>query len=434
MDSRDRQARIERMKREKQRQERLRLRQIAILKRCLAVGAVVGVLLLLIVGVWALVKPNAEKQTVQNDSLEAQVDNAAEEESGAVNPNDETPAEQFNTGEASDEQAQNSSVTMNNDGPAAQKPITDPGTLSYAVPGWQVDAGGWWYANGDNTYYENGWATLEGKKYFFNQDGYMQTGWTPIGGKGYFFDDAGQHVVDKENKKIALTFDDGPGKHTERLLNVLKENNAKATFFMVGENLEGDYGHLVKRMIEDGHELGNHTYDHADLTSLSGADLNWELEEVDKVIGEISPGAKTALTRPPYGAVNDEVLEAMDTPAIFWNVDTSDWQTRNAEKITEVVMGAKVGDIILMHDIHQETVDACETIIPKLIAAGFELVTVDELAKANGIELQEGESYYGFTETDIASLRAKEAENNGDGDSSEESADGGDEEAGEQEE
>ena len=410
MDSRDRQARIERMKREKQRQERLRLRQIAILKRCLAVGAVVGVLLLLIVGVWALVKPDAEKQTAQNDNLEAPEDNETAEELGAVNPNDDTPAEQSNTGESSDEQTQTSAVTLNNDGPAAQKPITEPETLSYAVPGWQVDAGGWWYANGDNTYYENGWATLEGKKYFFNQDGYMQTGWTPIGGKGYFFDDAGQHVADKQNKMIALTFDDGPGKHTERLLNILKDNNAKATFFMVGANLDGDYGHLAQRMKDEGHELGNHTYDHADLTKLSGDDLRWELDEVDEALGKVASGAKTVSTRPPYGAVNDTVLEALNMPSILWNVDTNDWQTRNAEKITEVVMGAKVGDIVLMHDIHQETVDACETIIPKLIAAGFELVTVDELAKVNGVELQDGKSYYGFTETDLARLREAEGE------------------------
>ena len=424
MDGRDRQSRIERMKREKQRQERLRRRQVAILKRCLAVGAVVGVFLLLIVGVWALVKPSGDKKTAQKDNLEAQADNATEE-AGAVNPNDEDTS-QSTTEETSTEQRQGASGQAINDGPASLKPIANAQTLKYAVPGWQVDTGGWWYANADNTYYENGWATLEGKKYFFNSEGYMQTGWTPIGGKGYFFDEAGQHVADKQNNMIALTFDDGPGKHTERLLDLLKANNAKATFFMVGQNIGGEYGHLVERMIEDGHELGNHTYDHADLTSLNGDDLRWELDKVDEALGQISPGAKTVLTRPPYGANNEEVMEAINMPAVFWNMDTNDWQTRNAEKIVEVVMGTKAGDVILMHDIHQETVDACEMVIPKLIAAGFELVTVDELARANGVVMQEGKAYYGFTEADIAKFNASSGEEGG-ASSGEASDDGGSE-------
>lgn len=418
MDSRDRQARIERMKREKQRQERLRRRQIAIVKRCLVVGAVVGVLLLLIVGVWALIKPNGQKKEMQDDNLEAQVGNVAEGAAAGMTSSDgeESSNEQISSG-----QPQGLTEQTINDGPAAQKPISNPQSLSYAVPGWQIDEDGWWYANSDNTYYENGWATLEDKQYFFNSDGYMQTGWTPIGGKGYFFNEAGQHVPDKSNNMIALTFDDGPGRHTERLLDILKTNNAKATFFMVGLNLEGDYGYLAKRMIEEGHELGNHTYDHADLTGLGEDDVRWEFTKVDELLNGIYPGAKTVLTRPPYGAKNETVLENMDTPAMFWNVDTNDWQTRNAAAITEVVLDAKVGDIVLMHDIHEETVDACEMIIPKLIAAGYELVTVGELARANGVELQIGKPYYGFTEADMARSNAGDTASEEDADTGEES-------------
>ena len=396
MDSRDRQSRIERMKREKQRQERLRRRQLAVVKRCLAVGVIVGAILFLIVGVWALIKPSGQKEAAPNESVENEAEINADinvEEANVITTNDEEP---------SIEQNQGVTEQSINDGPAAQKPINNPQELKYAVPGWQVDDNGWWYANSDNTYYENGWATLGDKKYFFNNQGYMQTGWTPIGGQGYFFDDAGQHVTDKKPNMIALTFDDGPGKHTERLLDMLKANNAKATFFMVGQSLDGDYGYLVNRMNEEGHELGNHTYAHADLTVLSEEEVRSEFGRVDDIVGEFLPGVRTALTRPPYGAKNEAVLSNIDTPAVFWNVDTNDWQTRNAEMIAEVAIGAKDGSIILMHDIHQETVDACETIIPKLIEAGYELVTVSELARAYGVEMKAGVPYYSFAAGGIA--------------------------------
>jgi len=396
MDSRDRQSRIERMKREKQRQERLRLRQIAILKRCLVVGAIVGALLLLITGVWALVKPNEEKEATQQENLEVQEDNQAGE-TDAINPNDE--ANQV-------EPEQTNSAQSINDGPAAQKPISNLEELRHAVPGWQIDDDGWWYANSDNTYYENGWATLAGKKYFFDTNGYMQTGWAAIGGQGYFFDETGQHLAEKKANMIALTFDDGPGVHTERLLDMLKENNAKATFFMVGKSLEGDYGHLVSRIRDDGHELGNHTYSHASLMSLDEADIRAELSKVDELIAGLAPGARSELIRPPYGARDERVLETITTPAIIWSIDTNDWKSRNAGMIEEVALSAKAGDIVLMHDIHKETIDACETIIPKLIEAGYELVTIDELARANGIEMQVGRTYYSFTEEALAEMRS----------------------------
>ena len=410
MDNRDRQARIERMKREKQRQERKRRHQVAMIKRCVAIAIGVAVLLLFIVGVWALVKPLVQKKEAQTDHLANQAD-LEQEETGATNPNDEanlndepTPAADVDSeGELSEDGL---NQVLANDGPAAQKPIANPQELKHAVPGWQVDDGGWWYANSDNTYYENGWATLEGKKYFFDATGYMQTGWAPIGGKGYFFDDAGQHQVDKKPKMVALTFDDGPGRHTSRLLDILEENNAKATFFMVGESLEKEHGHLVNRMMEDGHQLGNHTYTHANLTKLSEEDIRLEFSKVDDKLNELAPGAKSTLTRPPYGAKNESVLSNIETPAIFWDIDTNDWQTKDAKSITEIATNVTEGNIILMHDIHETTVEACETIIPKLIEAGYELVTISEMAKAHGVELKVGVPYYSFTEDDLAKINA----------------------------
>lgn len=414
MDNRDRQSRIERMKREKQRQARLRRRRVAIIKRCIAIGVVVAVLLLLIAGIWASVKPLMSKNSAKKSQVEAPVDIKQEENDGAINPDDEPSGSEQTPTETPTPEVQEQTALANvpiNDGPAAQKPISNPQELKHAVPGWQVDDTGWWYANSDNTYYENGWATLEGKKYFFNAGGYMQTGWTPIGNKGYFFNDVGQHQADKKPKMVALTFDDGPGEYTERLLEVLEENNSKATFFVVGQNLDDGEGYLIDRMRADGHELGNHTFTHADLTQLSVEDIRLEFSRVDDRLNELSQGAVSVLTRPPYGAKNDAVLDNIGKPAIFWDIDTSDWQTKDVKSITEIATNLTEGNIVLMHDIHETTVQACEAIIPKLVAAGYELVTVTEMARAHGVDLQDGAPYYSFTKDDLANLwAAQEAE------------------------
>jgi len=417
MDGKDRQARIERMKREKQRQERMRQRRKVRIKQGLAVAVVVGLFLLLISGIWALAKPLVQRQQEDKARIEAQGDIESEENSGATNPNDEpeadeSPAEQrpaVTPDPAMPETRGAEEFVANNDGPAAQKPIEDMATVKHAVPGWQVDDAGWWYANADNTYYENGWATLNGQKYFFNQSGYMQTGWAPIGGKGCFFDKEGQYQPDKERKMVALTFDDGPGKYTERLLDILDENNAKATFFMLGQCIGEEHGYLVDRMKQDGHELGNHTYTHTDLTTLSESEMQEEFDRTDEKISEVAGGSIATVARTPYGAQDEVVLRNIGKPAIYWDIDTRDWQTKDVEKNVESAMTAKEGSIILMHDIHETTVQACEQIIPKLIEQGYELVTVTELARAHGVEMKSGVTYYAFTEEHLQKIQEEEA-------------------------
>ena len=182
-----------------------------------------------------------------------------------------------------------------------------------------------------------------------------------------------------ENRKIALTFDDGPHPYyTEQLLDGLAERGVKATFFLLGCNIEGNED-VVRRMAEEGHLIGNHTWYHVDITALSQEDACAEIQDTSRKITEIT-GQPVEYVRPPFGNWNKELeCEVMMIP-IFWSVDTLDWSTENADLIVqEVISEAEENDIILMHDSYKSTVEAALRIIDLLQAEGYEFVTADEL-------------------------------------------------------
>ena len=194
---------------------------------------------------------------------------------------------------------------------------------------------------------------------------------------------------------IALTFDDGPSDFTDRLLDCLEANNVKATFFLAGQEVEY-FQKPVKRMEELGCEIGNHSYDHPDLTTLSTDDAASQLSRTDQLIQDLT-GHIATVVRPPYGSYNDTVAETAARPLILWSVDTLDWETQNADSTVQNVMdNASDGQIILMHDIFKESVDAAEIFIPQLLQEGYQLVTVSELAAAKGITLENGTAYGSF--------------------------------------
>lgn len=182
-----------------------------------------------------------------------------------------------------------------------------------------------------------------------------------------------------EKKRIALTFDDGPHPiYTPQMLELLKEEQVPATFFLLGENVEL-YGDVVKEIAKEGHLIGNHTYHHVQVTTLSLDEACKEIQETSDLIEELT-GTGTEYVRPPFGTWNEELEERLNMIPVMWSIDTKDWTTQNVDWIVrETVKHAEDHDIILMHDSYQSTVEAVKRVIEQLEAEGFEFVTVDEI-------------------------------------------------------
>lgn len=183
----------------------------------------------------------------------------------------------------------------------------------------------------------------------------------------------------KEPPRIALTFDDGPSsKCTGRLLDGLKERDVKATFFLIGENAK-ENPDLVKRLDEEGHLIGNHTYHHVEITKVSDEEAKREILDTDEVIYSII-GKHVEYMRPPFGLWQKELELEIEVLPVMWTIDPLDWTTENVDEIVnKVVTEAEENDIILLHDCYDSSVDAALRIIDILKKEGFEFVTVDEL-------------------------------------------------------
>ena len=286
-------------------------------------------------------------------------------------------------------------------GEAGKQPVMSASDVDKlkAAPsiGWHQDENGWWYQNRDGSYYQDGWQEVNGSTYYFNSNGYILTGWQTIDDKDCYFDEDGKYDETKQRPMIALTFDDGPGEYTEELINCLVENNAKATFFMLGQNVEA-YPEIAKELSDAGMELGNHSYSHPDLVTIEADAAAQQVSNTDAAL-KAATGFEATVMRPPGGSFNDSVKAAIDHPLIIWSIDTRDWATKSEDQTYQVVMdNAQDGSVVLMHDIHEWSVKAAIRMIPDLIAKGFKLVTVSELAEAKGKTLQSGNAYYYFGE------------------------------------
>ena len=192
-------------------------------------------------------------------------------------------------------------------------------------------------------------------------------------------------------KCIALTFDDGPGPDTGRLLDLLKAQGVPATFFVLG-NQAVKYPAVVNREYAEGNEVGNHTWDHKDLSTLPAAAVQDEINRAADAIAATGIPRPT-LVRPPYGAVNDTVRAIAGFPFIMWRVDPEDWKYPNAARVADqIVSHAKPGRIVLSHDTHKTTVDAMPAVIQRLKQQGYTFVTVSTLMK--GVALENGKSYF----------------------------------------
>lgn len=192
--------------------------------------------------------------------------------------------------------------------------------------------------------------------------------------------------LDPKGKYVALTFDDGPHpKVTPRVLKTLEKYGAKATFFMLGVQVEY-YPNMAKKVADAGHEIGNHSEGHPNLANMSLSEVRKQITKASERI-EAATGRKPTLFRPPYGAINDsvkKVTKEQKTPIILWSVDSLDWKSKNAQAVNkEVAKHIRPGSIVLMHDIHASTADALPQMLESLKKQGYQFVTVSQLLSLN---------------------------------------------------
>ena len=190
-----------------------------------------------------------------------------------------------------------------------------------------------------------------------------------------------QNVSDEVKPVVALTFDDGPNaSSTPILLDGLKERKVRATFFLIGENVEKDENEkIVERMYEEGHLIGNHTYTHCNLSKLETGEAKKELEQTDTVIEKIT-GKQPVFVRAPYGELPVDSEQDLNRIYIGWTVDPLDWMTEDTGAVVKtVVEEINPGDVILLHDCYPSSVQAAIRIVDLLQGKGYEFVTVDHL-------------------------------------------------------
>ena len=209
------------------------------------------------------------------------------------------------------------------------------------------------------------------------------------------YDDAYEnetYMLDKNKKTIAFTFDDGPSSYDLEIIDTLVASHSKATFFVVGNRIN-NYTSSIKKMIDNGMEVGNHTYDHKTMTKLSTEAMSEEIIKTNEAFKTLT-GQDLKLFRPSYGSINKTVLLTIGMPSILWSIDTLDWQSRDVDKICAAILNdVSDGDIVLMHSLYKTTSEAVKKVIPELYKRGYQIVTVSKLMELKGITLSAGSSY-----------------------------------------
>lgn len=202
-------------------------------------------------------------------------------------------------------------------------------------------------------------------------------------------------ILDKNKKTIAITFDDGPHKYTKPILETLQENHMNATFFQVGTNMLGK-DNIIKQILEQGNEIGSHSYSHKSLTSIKKDALEKEINYFNNIYYGITSN-NTSLLRPPYGNINNDIQSKLNYSFILWSVDPEDWKYKDAQKIAENVLSeVEDGDIVLLHDIHLTTSEALKIILPELYVRDYQVVTVSKLAELKNYSLEKNKIYRNF--------------------------------------
>ena len=192
---------------------------------------------------------------------------------------------------------------------------------------------------------------------------------------------------------VALTFDDGPkAETTSTLLDGLSQRGIHATFFIIGENVEGNED-LLLRMEREGHQIGLHTFHHRSLAGANSADFYAEVDELRRTLSGLL-GRENFMLRPPYGAITPSNRAKAGAPIILWGVDPEDWRDRDSDRQTAAILNtARDGSIILLHDIYPSSVETALRVADALMAKGYKFVTVEELFALRGITPENGVEY-----------------------------------------
>ncbi len=203
--------------------------------------------------------------------------------------------------------------------------------------------------------------------------------------------------LDPDKPIVALTFEDGPSQYTQEVVDVLTKYNCKATFFVMGCQLE-EFGDSTLYAFNRGMEIGNHSYSHKQLVGLNLNSIDQQIGSTNKLIQDLT-GKVPKLYRPPYGRINQVILDKIDMAAILWNVDPRDGEAYNAQEVVDNVMeDIKDGAIILLHDVYQNTVDALEILLPALLEEGYQVTNVSQMFACRGEPIESNHKYYFLTD------------------------------------
>ncbi len=218
---------------------------------------------------------------------------------------------------------------------------------------------------------------------------------------------SGPRTIDPTRPMVALTFDDGPSEYTGEILDLLTQYGGAATFCIVG-NRVSSYPDQIRAIAAQGSEIATHTWSHQKLTSLNSASMERQIMRPIEAVHEIVD-APVRFLRPPYGAVDSNVravARKLGMPIVLWSIDTEDWRTMNADKTARAILkNVKNGSIVLMHDVHQPTLQAMRTVIPELAARGYQMVTLSELYSVREGGAQPGVVYSHLDPNKIVTVR-----------------------------
>lgn len=201
--------------------------------------------------------------------------------------------------------------------------------------------------------------------------------------------------VPTHKKLIAFTFDDGPhATNTQKAMDILEKYDGQGTFFIMGPRAT-TYPDIVKETMDRNHQIASHTYNHKNLTKLSDEELNYEIFETERAIQAITHNEEPLMIRPPYGAINQDIMSKIPRTFVNWNIDSNDWTREAPEVICDTLVStSKENGIALMHDLYDTTIEAFACAAEKLNAEGYQFVSVETLLKSQGIAIEPGNTYY----------------------------------------